>query len=289
MDKKRSRKRRRHTGRKVAGGAVLIALLLAGGHFGLGIGREDGGLLTSGRLQDAVETVSQTVQSAQQTVSQTVQGAQETVPETAQPVQQIVVPQDDGVLSIVVREDKLLYEGQEVTLAQLEEDLLRDYKAETRPAAEAEHPVHHGEIGESLKASAAFSFLVIPTEGAQTQKVCSYRGMSDRVEGPLNENAWGWNKHSTAQRSFDLAYGLAQDDKGKLKQKASQRGLCSVHSPLFLLAFLFFRRFFSLPKGAELSAACGRFSEAQHGQNTEKSNGVQISTMFCPWGEKAAK
>ena len=132
MDKrKRSRKRKRHTGRKVAGGTVLIALLLAGGHFGLGIGREDGGLLTSGRLQDAVETVSQTVQSAQQTVSQTVQGAQETVPETAQPVQQIVVPQDDGVLSIVVREDKLLYEGQEVTLAQLEEDLLRDYKAET--------------------------------------------------------------------------------------------------------------------------------------------------------------
>ena len=120
MDKKRSRKRRRHTGRKVAGGAVLIALLLAGGHFGLGIGREDGGLLTSGRLQDAVETVSQTVQ-----------GAQQTVPETAQPVQEIVVPQDDGVLSIVVREDKLLYEGQEVTLAQLEEDLLRDYKAET--------------------------------------------------------------------------------------------------------------------------------------------------------------
>ena len=120
MDKKRSRKRRRHTGRKVAGGAVLITLLLAGGHFGLGIGREDGGLLTSGRLQDAVETVSQVVQSTQ-----------ETVPETAQPVQQIVVPQDDGVLSIVVREDKLLYEGQEVTLAQLEEDLLRDYKAET--------------------------------------------------------------------------------------------------------------------------------------------------------------
>ena len=130
-ENKRSPKRNRHTGGKVTAGAVILALLLAGGHFGLGIGREDGGLLTSGRLQDAVETVSQTVQSAQQTVSQTVQGAQETVPETAQPVQQIVVPQDDGVLSIVVREDKLLYEGQEVTLAQLEEDLLRDYKAET--------------------------------------------------------------------------------------------------------------------------------------------------------------
>ncbi len=120
MDKKRSRKRKRHTGRKVAGGTVLLALLLAGGHFGLGIGREDGGLLTSGRLQGAVEAVLQTAESTP-----------EAVPETAQPVQQIVVPQDDGVLSIVVREDKLLYEGQEVTLAQLEEDLLRDYKAET--------------------------------------------------------------------------------------------------------------------------------------------------------------
>ena len=120
MDKKRSRKRKRHTGRKVAGGTVLLALLLAGGHFGLGIGREDGGLLTSGRLQGAVEAVLQTAESTP-----------EEVPETAQPVQEIVVPQDDGVLSIVVREDKLLYEGQEVTLAQLEEGLLRDYKAET--------------------------------------------------------------------------------------------------------------------------------------------------------------
>ena len=107
-DSKRSPKRNRHTGGKVTAGAVILALLLAGGHFGLGIGREDGGLLTSGRLQDAVETVSQVVQSTQQTV-----------PETAQPVQEIVVPQDDGVLSIVVREDKLFYEGQEVTLAQL--------------------------------------------------------------------------------------------------------------------------------------------------------------------------
>ena len=119
-ENKRSPKRNNHTGGKVTAGAVVLALLLAGGHFGLGIGREDGGLLTSGRLQDAVETVSQVVQSTQQTV-----------PETAQPVQEIVVPQDDGVLSIVVREDKLLYEGQEVTLAQLEENLLRDYKAET--------------------------------------------------------------------------------------------------------------------------------------------------------------
>ena len=55
--------------------------------------------------------------------------------------------------------------------------------------------------------------------------------------------------------------------------------------------FLFFRRFFSfVDKGAEPSAACGRYSEAQHGQNNEKPNRVQVSTMFCPWRrEKAAQ
>jgi hypothetical protein len=42
--------------------------------------------------------------------------------------------------------------------------------------------------------------------------------------------------------------------------------------------------------GAEPSAACGRYSEAQHGQNNEKPNRVQVSTMFCPWRrEKAAQ
>lgn len=39
-DAKRSPKRNRHTGGKVTAGAVVLALLLAGGHFGLGIGRE---------------------------------------------------------------------------------------------------------------------------------------------------------------------------------------------------------------------------------------------------------
>ena len=34
----------------------------------------------------------------------------------------------DSILSIEIKEDKIYYEGQEVTLQQLEENLLRDYK-----------------------------------------------------------------------------------------------------------------------------------------------------------------
>ena len=124
MDKKRSRKRRRHTGRKVAGGAVLIALLLAGGHFGLGIGREGGGLLTGQALETAQEKAAETVEQVQEK-------AQEAVETVQEKVQEVAAPQDDGVLTVTVKEDKLLYEGQEVTLAQLEENLLKDYKAET--------------------------------------------------------------------------------------------------------------------------------------------------------------
>ena len=119
-EKKRSPKRNNHTGGKVTAGVVVLALLLAGGHFGLGIGREGGGLLTGENIQNATETVTQTAQDAK-----------ETMVETAEKVQEAVAPKDDGVLTITVKEDKLDYEGQEVTLSQLEEGLLKDYKAGT--------------------------------------------------------------------------------------------------------------------------------------------------------------
>lgn len=51
---------------------------------------------------------------------------------------------------------------------------------------------------------------------------------------------------------------------------------CSSRSNLFLQR-----------KCAKLSAACGRCSEAQHGQNSEKPNNVQASTVFCPWSCEA--
>lgn len=124
MENKRSSKRNRHTGGKVTAGAVVLALLLAGGHFGLGIGREGGGLLTGQALETATETVTQTAEKVQETAVETAEKVQEAVTEA-------VSPQDDGVLTITVKEDKLLYEGSEVTLAQLEENLLKDYKAGT--------------------------------------------------------------------------------------------------------------------------------------------------------------
>ena len=127
-ENKRSPKRNRHTGGKVTAGAVILALLLAGGHFGLGIGREGGGFLTGETFQNAAETIVENVEAAKEVVSETADKAVEAVSEV---VQEVVVPQDDGVLTITVQEDKLLYEGQEVSLAQLEEALLRDYKAET--------------------------------------------------------------------------------------------------------------------------------------------------------------
>lgn len=124
MENNRSSKRNRHTGGKVTAGAVVLALLLAGGHFGLGIGREGGGLLTGQALETATETVTQTAEKVQETAVETAEKVQEAVTEA-------VAPKDDGVLTITVKEDKLLYEGEEVTLAQLEESLLRDYKAGT--------------------------------------------------------------------------------------------------------------------------------------------------------------
>ena len=123
MDDKRNVKRNRHTGGKVTAGAVVLALLLAGGHFGLGIGREGGGLLTGEALQTATQTVTENAQAAKEAAVETAEKVSEAVTEA--------VTKDDGVLTITVKEDKLLYEGKEVTLAQLEENLLKDYKAGT--------------------------------------------------------------------------------------------------------------------------------------------------------------
>lgn len=115
----RSPKRNRHTGGKVAGGAVLLALLLAGGHFGLGIGREGGGLLTGEALQAVTET-------AQETVAETAEKVQEKAEEVVTSQEQ-----DDRVLTITVKEDKLLYEGKDVSLSQLEQNLLKEYKIDS--------------------------------------------------------------------------------------------------------------------------------------------------------------
>ena len=134
MESNRNPKRNRHTGGKVTAGAVVLALLLAGGHFGLGIGREGGGLLTGEALETAKETVTETAEQVQEKAEETVETIQEKVEEVA-------ASQDDGVLTVTVKEDKLLYEGQEVNLAQLEENLLKDYKAETAVELKDDHAI----------------------------------------------------------------------------------------------------------------------------------------------------
>ena len=134
MEENKRSQRNRHTGGKVTAGAVILALLLAGGHFGLGIGREGGGLLTGEALETAKETVTETAEQVQEKAEETVETIQEKVEEA-------IAPRDDGVLTVTVQEDKLLYEGQEVTLAQLEENLLKDYRAETAVELKDDHAI----------------------------------------------------------------------------------------------------------------------------------------------------
>ena len=126
MEENKRSQRNRHTGGKVTAGAVILALLLAGGHFGLGIGREGGGLLTGEALEMAKETVTETAEQVQEKAEETV----ETVETIQEKVEEVAALQDDGVLTVTVKEDKLLYEGSEVTLAQLEESLLKDYRGD---------------------------------------------------------------------------------------------------------------------------------------------------------------
>ena len=101
--------KRSHTGRNVTISALLLAALLGGGHYGLGIGRGSGeGLLPeTGNSAQSGTAVVETQAPA----------------ETQEPAE----ARDDGVLSIVVKEDKLIYEGTETDLAALEQALLRDY------------------------------------------------------------------------------------------------------------------------------------------------------------------
>ena len=105
-----------HTGRNVTIAAVLIAALLGGGRYGLGLGGGKGGdgLLPESGGASQGET-------AQVTAAPDAQAPQAEASEA--PGQEA----DDGVLTVTVREDKLFYEDEPVDLAALEEALLRDY------------------------------------------------------------------------------------------------------------------------------------------------------------------
>ncbi len=107
MAKERSNQRR-HTGAKVTAAAAVVIALLAGGRYGLGIGRGEGGALLPNQ---------QGPQAAPQETA---------VQETAAPTEEAAA--DESVLAVTVRESELLYNGASVSLAELEAALLADYK-----------------------------------------------------------------------------------------------------------------------------------------------------------------
>ena len=114
------KKKKSHTGRNVTITAVLLAALLGGGHFGLGIGRGGEGFLTQNSESAQTQTAAAEASAEPQ--------AEETAP-------------DDGVLAITVQEDKLLYQGAEVSLTELEEALLRDYTPEKTVTLTDDHAI----------------------------------------------------------------------------------------------------------------------------------------------------
>lgn len=112
-------KRSKHTGAKVTVTTAAILALLAGGHFGLGIGRggEGAGLLP-GQQAPAQNTV-----------------------ETAAEPEEAEAGKDDGVLAVTVQEDGILYEGKAVTLSELEAALLSDYTGEKTVTLADDHAI----------------------------------------------------------------------------------------------------------------------------------------------------
>ena len=125
MARERNQKKS-HTGRNVTITALLLAALLGGGRYGLGIGKGGGGeglLPETGNSTQSETAQTQEAEAPEARETQEVREQEE--PES--PAEEPAGEADDGVLSIVVKEDKLFYEGEETDLAALEQALLRDY------------------------------------------------------------------------------------------------------------------------------------------------------------------
>ena len=110
---KKDAKKKSHTGSKVVGAAVLLALLGGGGYFGLGIGNPNGGALPINQPTAAETTVARE------------QEAQAPAP----PETTVEVTEEATELIITVKGTEILYQGKTVTLTELETALLSDYKS----------------------------------------------------------------------------------------------------------------------------------------------------------------
>lgn len=110
--------------KKGGGGAIgllaLLALLGGGGYFGLGIGNPNGGLLPNSN-----PSVLPTAQVQDQTKDQT----QEATVAPTEKEEATPAATELTQLVITVQEDKILYNGKAMSLAELETALLSDYKS----------------------------------------------------------------------------------------------------------------------------------------------------------------
>ncbi|MBQ7146381.1 MAG: hypothetical protein IJR95_06410 [Lachnospiraceae bacterium] len=119
-----------HVGRKAAGTAVILALLAGGGYFGFGVGNPNGGWLTPSNPGITQEAPPQTTAVPATTLAP-VQTTAQVESTTA----------DDGILRITVKESGILYRGQSVSLAELEQALLKDYKAGDKAELTDDHAI----------------------------------------------------------------------------------------------------------------------------------------------------
>ncbi|MBO4839138.1 MAG: hypothetical protein J5493_07210 [Lachnospiraceae bacterium] len=115
-DEKESPKKSSHTTGKAAGAVLLLALLGGGLGFGLG-GRSNGG-------QGGSETTPPAV--TQEATGQPTEAPTE-IPDTPAPTQETTAA-EEGVLTVTVRENGIEYNGRTLTVAELEQALLTDYK-----------------------------------------------------------------------------------------------------------------------------------------------------------------
>ncbi|MBQ4424763.1 MAG: hypothetical protein II882_03370 [Lachnospiraceae bacterium] len=117
---KRENSKKKGGGGKVAGAALILALLGGGGYLGLS-GALNGTPLNPDTASSAAQTQAET----------TAETPEETQKET----------EDDGILDIVVKADGIVYEGRSVTLTELEEALMKDYKDGTKITVSDDHAV----------------------------------------------------------------------------------------------------------------------------------------------------
>ena len=111
----KEKEKKKKGGGTIAGAALLLALLGGGGYFGLGVGNPNGGLINPAGSGAAAQEATTAAPAASSAEAVSTAAADNTTGE------------DLSVLTIRITEDKIIYRGQEVSLTELEEALLRDY------------------------------------------------------------------------------------------------------------------------------------------------------------------